>query len=412
MNLRLGDAKGINESNLDVASEGALTKSSKHYIACEANQEINTSQNALETNSQTNTNQVKAIQTISHDDAKQRDDESFHRFIAWLSTTYPAVHTELSVTPLNTFTLLFKWQGKNTQAPAVLFSAHYDVVPVNPGTQSNWQHPPFAGIVENGIIWGRGALDDKSAVVALMESVTLLLSKVYQPEQDTYIALTHDEEIGSREGAQAVTEYFKQQNVALAWSLDEGSFVLDGLVPGSDKRVASINVAEKGYLTIELVAKGEGGHSSMPPQDTAVSVLAEANVLAQTATAKINFRVHPRDTVESVIDWVTRAIDDDRVTINTIRAFTPSNIANTQSEGFNNIASVTRDVHGDVIVTPGLTIAATDSRFYSEITDAYRFNPMTLTPEYLSGFHGTNERIDEKNMVDAVSFYTRLMMHK
>ena len=200
--------------------------------------------------------------------------------------------------------------------------------------------------------------------------------------------------------------------MALAWSLDEGSFVLDGLVPGSDKRVASINVAEKGYLTIELVAKGEGGHSSMPPQDTAVSVLAEANVLAQTATAKINFRVHPRDTVESVIDWVTRAIDDDRVTINTIRAFTPSNIANTQSEGFNNIASVTRDVHGDVIVTPGLTIAATDSRFYSEITDAYRFNPMTLTPEYLSGFHGTNERIDEKNMVDAVSFYTRLMMHK
>lgn len=427
------------------------------------------------------------FQTISHDDAKQRDDESFHRFIAWLSTTYPTVHTELSVTPLNTFTLLFKWQGKNSQAPAVLFSAHYDVVPVNPGTQSNWQHPPFAGIVENGIIWGRGALDDKSAVVALMESVTLLLSKGYQPEQDTYIALTHDEEIGSRYGARAVTEYFKQQNVALAWSLDEGSFVLDGLVPGSDKRVASINVAEKGYLTVELVAKGEGGHSSMPPQDTAVSVLAEAivnvknapvpggldglgeqmynniakhmdfgkrmlfantwlfkpliesslstsragnamlrtttaptmlsgsvkaNVLAQTATAKINFRVHPRDTVERVIDWVTRAIDDDRVTINTIRAFTPSNIANTQSEGFNNIASVTRDVHGDVIVTPGLTIAATDSRFYSEITDAYRFNPMTLTPEYLSGFHGTNERIDEKNMVDAVSFYTRLMMHQ
>lgn len=62
VNLRLGDAKGINESNLDVASEGALTKSSKHYIACEANQEINTSQNALETNSQTNASQASASQ--------------------------------------------------------------------------------------------------------------------------------------------------------------------------------------------------------------------------------------------------------------------------------------------------------------------------------------------------------------
>lgn len=145
---------------------------------------------------------------------------------------------------------------------------------------------------------------------------------------------------------------------------------------------------------------------------TMLSGSVKANVLAQTATAKINFRVHLRDTVESVVDWVTQAIDDERVKINTIRAFTPSNIANSQSEGFNNIASVTRDVHGDVIVTPGLTIAATDSRFYSEITNAYRFNPMTLTPDYLSGFHGTNERIDEKNMVDAVSFYTRLMMHE
>lgn len=425
------------------------------------------------------------FQTISHDNLDDRDQQAFHAFISWLEKTYPEVHSQLDKTALNTFTLLFKWPGQNPSAPGVLLSAHYDVVPVNPGTESTWQHPPFAGVVENGIIWGRGALDDKSAAIALMESVTLLLKQGFQPQQDTYIALTHDEEIGSKEGAKAVTDYFSQHNNKLAWSLDEGSFVLDGLVPGSDKRVASINVAEKGYLTIELVAKGEAGHSSMPPQDTAVSILAEAivhvknapmpgglnglseqmysniakhmsfpkrmlfantwlfkpliesslstspagnamlrtttaptmlsgsvkaNVLAASATAKINFRIHPRDKVDDVISWVNNAINDPRVTINTIRAFTPSNIAATDTHGFTSIAAVSRDVHGDVIITPGLTIAATDSRYYSEITNAYRFNPMTLTPAYLSGFHGTNERIDEQNMVDAVAFYTRLMM--
>jgi carboxypeptidase PM20D1 len=428
--------------------------------------------------------QAIQIPTISNDNAALRDKAAFRQFKVWLATTYPEVHEQLSLTYINDYTLLFKWSGKTPSKPSVLFSAHYDVVPINPGTESQWQHPPFAGVIDNGIIWGRGALDDKSAVVALMESVTLLVKDTFIPEQDTYIALTHDEEIGSKEGAQAVTAYFKEHNISLAWSLDEGSFVLDGLVPGSNKRVASINVAEKGLLTIELIAKGVGGHSSMPPQDTAVSILAEAivkvknapvpggleglgeqmykniakhmdfskrmlfantwlfkplieaslasspagnamlrtttaptmlsgsvksNVLPATATATINFRIHPRDTIDSVISWVETTINDPRISIKTIQASLPSTISDSENQGFKNIAAVTSEVHGDVIITPGLTLAATDSRFYSEITDSYRFNPMNLTPEYLSGFHGTNERIEVKSMVDAVNFYTRLM---
>lgn len=428
--------------------------------------------------------QAIQIQTISYEHAEDRDRAEFQKFIAWLASTYPEVHESLTLTLLNDYTLLFKWRGKAPSKPSVLYSAHYDVVPINPGTESQWQHPPFGGVIQDGIIWGRGALDDKSAVIALMESVTLLLEAAYTPEQDIYIAFTHDEEIGSQYGAKAVSEYVVEQNIKLAWSLDEGSFILDGLVPGSDKRVASINVAEKGFLTLELIAKGEGGHSSMPPQDTAVSILAEAivnvknspvpggleglgetmytniakhmdffkrmlfanqwlfkplieasvsqspagnamlrtttaptmlsgsvkaNVLPATATATINFRIHPRDTIESVTSWVEAAINDPRITIKTSQAFKPSNVANSDSQGFKNIAAVTRDVQGDIIVTPGLTIAATDSQFYSKITDAYRFNPINLTPAYLSGFHGTNERIDIKNMEDAVKFYTRLI---
>lgn len=73
------------------------------------------------------------------------------------------------------------------------------------------------------------------------------------------------------------------------------------------------------------------------------------------------------------------------------------------------MATAARMALGDIIVTLGITIAATDSHFYSQITDSYRFNPMNLTPQDFSGFHGTNEHISIDNMVKAVQFHTSLM---
>lgn len=216
-----------------------------------------------------------AIKTIS----TGVDDEpgpEFEQFISWMKTTYPAVFSQLKSQRVGPYSLLLEWNGSQQKAAPILLSAHYDVVPIAPNTEQLWQHPPFKGHIDTQYIWGRGALDDKSAVVGLLEALSLSIAGGFQPQRTVYISLTHDEELGSANGAALVSDYLIEQGIKLDWSLDEGSFVLDGFIPGIEKPVASINVAEKGFLTIELTAQGKGGHSSMPPAQTTVGILSAA----------------------------------------------------------------------------------------------------------------------------------------
>lgn len=430
--------------------------------------------------------QAVQFPTISQQPPTPTDPAPFNAFIAWLETAYPEVHASLKREQFG-HSLLYTWTGNDPAAKPVLLTAHYDVVPVIPGTEAAWTQPPFGGVIADGFVWGRGTLDDKGAVVTMMEAVTYLLKEGFQPKQTVYLSFGHDEEIGGEQGAAAVTEHLKKQNVRLAWSLDEGSFVLDGIVPGLALPIASINVAEKGYLTLELTARGDGGHSSMPPRETAVGVLAQAlvkmqeaplpggmdgitaaafdgmsrhmsfdkrilfantwlfgglldavlsrapgtnamlrtttaptmlsgsvkeNVLPIEATGTVNFRLHPRDTVESVTDYVKKTIDDERVTVTQARSFASnaSSVAGSDTPVFRAMAEAVRRNYGEVAVTPGLTIAATDSRHYVLVSDnAYRFNPMMITPQDLTGFHGTNERLSIENLVRATRFYVDLL---
>ena len=139
-----------------------------------------------------------------------------------------------------------------------------------------WTRPPFSGLVEDGFIWGRGALDDKVSVLSLLEAVEFLLDAGFKPRRTIYLAFGHDEEIDGTDGAVAIAEHFKKTKIRFAFVLDEGSPLGVGLVPGIDAPVALIGVAEKGYLSVELTAATSGGHSSMPSRASAVRVLAEA----------------------------------------------------------------------------------------------------------------------------------------
>jgi carboxypeptidase PM20D1 len=151
-----------------------------------------------------------------------------------------------------------------------------DVVPVEPGTESAWTHPPFAGDLADGFIWGRGALDDKSGVLALLEAAELLLNQGFQPRQTVYLAFGHDEEIGGTSGAVRIAATLKSRSVRLEYVLDEGLAVTEGIVPGLKPPAALIGIAEKGFASIELEATAAGGHSSMPPPSTAVGIVAAA----------------------------------------------------------------------------------------------------------------------------------------
>ena len=214
------------------------------------------------------------FKTISHQDKEKFSPQEFEGFIKWAADTYPEFHSAMQLEMLE-YTLLFKWEGSDNSLAPILLTAHYDVVPVIPGTESIWEEEPFAGVISNNRIWGRGALDDKSGVVGMMEAATYLIKNNFQPARTVYFSFGHDEEIGGG-GAALVTEKLKQEGVQLQWSLDEGSFVNRGFFPGVDKLVAPINVAEKGIMNLLIVAKAKGGHSSTPPKKTAVNILADA----------------------------------------------------------------------------------------------------------------------------------------
>ena len=215
------------------------------------------------------------FQTISHERSQDLNADAFDKFQAWVSQTYSQLHQTLVLKMFNG-TMLYKWEGTDPTLKPILVTGHYDVVPVIPGTESLWQQPPFSGTIYDGFVWGRGALDDKSGVVGILEAVSHLVARGYQPKRTVYLSFGHDEEIGGAKGAALVADFLETNGVQLAWSLDEGSFLLDGVLPGVDKLVATVNVAEKGTTTLQIVGKGVGGHSSMPPSQTAVGILAAA----------------------------------------------------------------------------------------------------------------------------------------
>ena len=227
-------------------------------------------------------NMSKAItyKTISFEPGTESDTAPFTDFIDFLQKTYPRLHEETERILIANYTPLFAWRGKDSSLQTVLLTAHYDVVPVIPGTEDKWARPPFAGEQIDGYIYGRGALDNKIAVITLMEAAEKLASEGFSPNRTIYISLGHDEEIGGNAGAAGVTQHLKDQGVRLAWSLDEGSSLIDGILP-VDKPVGMINVAEKGWVSMDVIASGVGGHSSMPPPKTAVGKLAEAIVKIQ-----------------------------------------------------------------------------------------------------------------------------------
>ena len=200
----------------------------------------------------------------------------FDRFHAFLAQTFPLTHTRLKLEKVNRFSLLYTWPGRNPALKPALLLCHQDVVPVSPGTEGNWTHPPFGGEIADGCVWGRGALDVKSGLMGQIEAVERLLADGFVPERTLYFAYGHDEEIGGGQGALQIVRLLQSRHIELESVLDEGGQVTVGVLPGVQPPVAMIGVAEKGYATVQLTVKAAGGHSSMPPPASAIGILSAA----------------------------------------------------------------------------------------------------------------------------------------
>jgi len=202
----------------------------------------------------------------------------FDKLHALLRERFPLAHEKLTREVVGGHSLLFTWKGSDAAMPPVALMAHQDVVPIAPGTEALWQKPPFSGVVEGGFVWGRGTLDDKSNVITQLEALEMLLKAGVQPKRTIYFVFGHDEEVGGANGVVKIVEMLKQRGVKLAWVLDEGLAVTEGVMPGLKQPVALIGLAEKGSVSLELTAKAAPGHSSMPPGpgEGAIGRLAQA----------------------------------------------------------------------------------------------------------------------------------------
>src|SRR5471032_3325895 len=202
--------------------------------------------------------------------------DNFPAFHQLLASSFPLTHATLKRETVNGDSLLYTWQGSDPALPPMLLTAHMDTVPVEPGTEGKWTHAPFSGAIADGYVWGRGALDMKHAVMATLEGVEHLLAQGYRPRRTILLAFGADEEVGGARGAAKIVELLQQRRVHAWCSLDEGSVILDGFIPGAQRPIAQIGIAEKGSVSLALTAQADGGHSSMPPPLTAVGRIARA----------------------------------------------------------------------------------------------------------------------------------------
>lgn len=215
------------------------------------------------------------------DAARARSAEAFVALHAYLQSTFPLLHATLerelitSDASVPGQALLYTWRGSDSTLRPYLLAAHQDVVPIEPGTESRWQQPPFSGALADGFVWGRGALDDKFNLLGIMEAVERLLKSGYKPKRTLYIACGHDEEVGGT-GAKAITARLAKSGVRLEFAMDEGMALVKDMLPGLRRPVALIGLAEKGSVTVEMAVQSTGGHSSMPPLQTAAGILASA----------------------------------------------------------------------------------------------------------------------------------------
>lgn len=398
----------------------------------------------------------------------------------WMQARFPAFHTAATrETVPDTLTLLYTWAGSDPDLKPLLLMAHQDVVPVNIGTEADWTHGPFSGAITDGIIYGRGTLDDKGSMVGLFTALEALARDGFVPKRTILLMLGHNEEV-SGSGAEAGIALLKSRGVQPEMALDEGMVIVDPS-PLTGKRSAMIAVAEKGYLTLQLTADGDGGHSSTPPRNSAAVRLSRAlvaldenqmpshitkppvsdlfaasapdlgfgtklalanqwllgglvedqlsavdaanamirtttaptmmmgsskeNVLAQRATALVNFRVHPRDTVEDVIahvETVTKDIDGISVKRSEgsgLRGGGASPVSATDNLSFAVLSAVAAEIGEGAPVLPALMLGASDGRYATAITDSvYRFAPIIVSTEDIAGIHGTDEKISVANV--------------
>jgi len=431
--------------------------------------------------------QAIRFQTVSVQAGETGDPAPFTAQRMWLETAYPAFHAVAKREVINGESLLFTWAGSDPSLPPILMLAHMDVVPVESWSSEDWTNGPFSGVVKDGYVWGRGAIDDKGSLISILEAANAMAAAGFKPKRTILFAFGHDEEVSGLQGAKSIAKLLADRGIKAWFAIDEGQAVI-AKHPLTGGPVSLIGVAEKGYGTLRITATARAGHSSTPDKDTAVTLLAEAvlrvhrmpiesrlgggpaidmiralapqlptplraaaanewlfsplinqrlgadplasallhttvaptmleggpkdNILPGRAMARINFRLHPRDTSASILTRAQEAVK--AIPGVTVEWDQPPNeaspVSSSTSDSFALVAGMARVAVPDAPVAPSLVLAATDSRYYAGVAEnVYRFAPALFQNEDVASVHGKNERLSVDNLSRMIKGYAYLM---
>lgn len=171
----------------------------------------------------------------------------------------------------NRCSVVARIEGRDKSKPGLVVNGHLDVVPAN---AADWSVDPFSGVIKDGCIWGRGAVDMKNMDAMILAVIRLWAKHNYQPERTIVIVFFADEEAGGIYGSRWMAEKHPEVFAGCSETISEvGGFSLTLL---SGKRVYAIEASQKGIEWMKLTAEGVAGHGSMVNNANAVTRLSEA----------------------------------------------------------------------------------------------------------------------------------------
>ncbi|XP_039393263.1 N-fatty-acyl-amino acid synthase/hydrolase PM20D1 isoform X2 [Mauremys reevesii] len=389
------------------------------------------------------------IQTVSFSPEDQNT-TALAEFGNYIQKVFPAVFSTKFIQHeiIGGYSHLFTVQGSDPQLMPYMLLAHMDVVPAS---QEGWHVPPFSAKELDGFIYGRGTLDNKNSAIGILQALEFLLRRDYRPRRSFYIGIGHDEEVSGHKGAMKIAALLKARGVKLSFLLDEGSVILDGFLEGIKTPVAVLeqnpmpnlfghgpeimileHLASEFRFPLNLIMTNlwlfspivsrileqKPSTNALVRTTTAITMFnagIKSNVIPPSAKATVNFRIHPSQKVEEVLEIVRNTIADDRVKIHLQEAFDPLPTSpwDNHAFGVQIFRRTLLDVFPDVSsVAPGICIGNTDSRHFTNLTDAiYRFNPLVFKPDDLPRVHGLNERISTEGYEKQVEFLYQLIQN-
>lgn len=357
--------------------------------------------------------------------------------------------------------LLARLPGKDHSKKPLLLLNHFDVVPVD---RKAWSIDPFGGVVKEGWIWGRGALDMKGIGVQHLAALVALKQAGITPGRDIVMLSTADEETGGKHGiVWMIDNHFRE--IDAEYVLDEGGFgTRDILAAG--KLVFGVAVGEKQTAALRVRAQGTAGHGSQPIPDNANLILLKAlqravepppeklhpvvqemirnigsplaenkytsairrntialttlaagvgsppktNVIPSTSEAVIDCRLLPGVNVEEFISEIKARINDPRVTVELIDKPSDPGASPSRTPLFEAIARAVRKYHPDAVVTPMLVPHGTDSvKLRMKGITAYGLTPMVIDGATSASMHSDAERIPVDEFLQGIRIFYEVL---